>query len=184
MSKNTYTLTNARNEIAEVRGEISEVKAGIAEILTRLGATPVAPVAPVVEAPKAQGPSFMVLRHALKAHKAAGAIKPGVTVKEAIAQGLMRADGSLPTGQVVVVLEPEVPATPRKARKVSERAPEPEYGTDAWIAWARPTDDGAPRRADGSATPKREWKARMALAESGQFDAKQIDAAVAASVQV
>lgn len=78
--------------------------------------------------------------------------------------------GGAPT---VAVVEPA-----RKAR--TERAPEPKYGTKAWIRWARPTDEGAPRRADGSVTPKSEWKARMALADSGKFSAKEIDAAMAA----
>ncbi len=73
--------------------------------------------------------------------------------------------------RVAAQVEPQVKAK-------AERAPEPEYGTEAWIAWARPTDDGAPRRADGTATPKSEWAKRMTLAESGLFDAKQIDAAL------
>lgn len=125
------------------------------------------------ELPAAErGTSTLVAMVEAGAPLAEGWALPSGTVKAKIAEAKARKEA---TPQVVAVVEAAKPA-----RKVSERAPEPEYGTEAWIAWARPTDEGAPRRADGTAAPKREWAARIALAESGLFDRKQIDAAMAA----
>ena len=117
--------------------------------------------------PKVEGVSFRDLRAALKAHKAAGAIKPGLTVKEAIAAGLMNPDGTLPTGApkpvaVVAEVKAEVPA--KRTRTVTE---------------AEQARREAPRRADGTATPKREWALREQLAMTGKFDRFEIDAKVA-----
>lgn len=78
--------------------------------------------------------------------------------------------------KVVAEVKPEA-----KAKAPAKRATEPEYGTEAWIAWARPTDDGAPRRANGTAAPKAEWALRIALEAAGKFDRHEIDKVVAAS---
>lgn len=109
------------------------------------------------------GTPFPVLRAALKAHKAAGAIQPGITVKEAIAAGLMTPEGNLPDGTVpqvqVVVAEARPSAKARTAKQVEAAHKVAE----------------APRRADGTITPKREWAVREALAATGKYDRHEID---------
>lgn len=74
----------------------------------------------------------------------------------------------------------KVTAAVKPEAKAKTRAEEPEYGTDAWIAWARPTDEGAPRRANGTAAPKSEWRKRIDLEASGKFDRHEVDAIVGA----
>lgn len=122
-----------------------------------------------------EGTAFGVLKAALKAHKASGAVPSQhngtfVTVKSAIADGLMNADGTLPGkkskgkgkgAQVVAVVEDATPA-----RNVSHVASD------------------APRRADGTITPKREWALREQLALTGKFDRHQIDKKVAKAMKV
>lgn len=51
-------------------------------------------------------------------------------------------------------------------------------------AKARPVGADAPRRADGTVTPKREWALREHLAETGQYDRFEIDAKVAEAMAV
>lgn len=135
-------------------------------------------VAKVATATKAtEGTPFGVLKAALKAHKASGAVPAQhngtfVTVKSAIADGLMNADGTLPGkgkkaskkakgAQVVAVVADTTPA-----RNVSHVAAD------------------APRRADGTITPKREWALREQLALTGKYDRNQIDKKVAKAMKV
>lgn len=84
--------------------------------------------------------------------------------------------------KAVKVTAEVVEEAPAKAKRTPKaRAEEPEYGTDAWIAWARPTDEGAPRRANGTAAPKSEWRLRIDLEFAGQFDRFEVDKIVAAT---
>lgn len=102
------------------------------------------------------GVPFRELREILKTHKANGAIKPGVTVKDAIAQGLMTDTGALGNGVPVQALVVETKAQ-AKAR------------TEAQIAAAREIASG-PRRANGTISPKAEWQVREDLAMIGGVD--------------
>lgn len=124
---------------------------------------PVATVTPKAKkakkAPKATGTPFPVLRAALKAHKAAGAIPAGVSVRDAVAGGLMLADGSLP-GKQVAQVKAEAPA--------KERKPVGENHASQ-----------GPRDALGRITPKAEWATREALADTGKFGRDEIDLIVA-----
>lgn len=244
MSKNTTTVTSTDVEqaLADLTTQIAALAASLTADAPAKVTKPAKGRVKKAKAAKApEGLGFKAQQLRLREHKAAGVIAKGVTVKDAIAEGLMLADGNLP-GASVVTTTPEVETTgtvdrkalkaalkghkaaglipagtsvkdaisgglmdetgalvslttkaakkaAKKARKAAkavvaqpvkaERDPEPEYGTEAWIAWARPTDDGAPRRANGSVTPKSEWARRMELANSGLFDAKQIDKAMA-----
>lgn len=116
-----------------------------------------------------EGTPFPVLKAALKAHKASGAIPAQhngtyVSVRSAIEDGLMNADGSLP-------------GTKAKAPKAKAKGAQVVAVTsDATPAYE------APRRADGTITPKREWVLREQLAETGRFDRHQIDRKVAKAV--
>lgn len=178
---NTTRITALESDVAEIKGMLTV-------LVTRFVTEPVAEPTrkgkkgkkgkEAKKARKPEGIGFKALQLRLREHKAAGLIVPGVSVREALAAGLMDANGNV-TGGAVVVAKVEADKPAKTARKASKRAPEPEYGTAEWIAWARPTDDGAPRRADGSVTPKAEWALRMALAESGTFDAAEIDRVVA-----
>ena len=58
-------------------------------------------------------------------------------------------------------------------------ADEPAYMSDEWIAKTHPREKDTPRNAQGRPTPKREWKLRHALAETGTFDRDEVDAQVA-----
>lgn len=132
-----------------------------------------APVAPVEVG---AGKVTRLSKEAFRALKTSGQVPWLMTQKEAREAGLI---GDQPVVIAEVVASAPAKAKAPKATKApAERGSEPEYGTEAWIKWARVTDDGAPRRADGSVTPKAEWLARMGLAASGLFDAKQIDAAM------
>lgn len=113
---------------------------------------------------------FTNLRELLKAHKAAGAIKAGVTVKEAIAQGLMNEDGTLP----------KAGKKAGKAKKAGKTKVTAEV-TDAQPAVLRAAD--GPRNAAGHITNKREWGLRETLADSGKYDRHQIDAKVAEAIE-
>lgn len=154
------------------------VKQAVEAGLIRAYVTPKAePKAEVATATKAtatsEGTPFGVLKAALKAHKASGAVPSQhngtyVTVKSAIADGLMLADGSLPKGkgkgkgaQVVAVVEDAAPAR-RTGSSVAANGP---------------------RRADGTITPKREWALRERLAAQG-LSAKKIDKKVAKAMEV
>lgn len=113
------------------------------------------------------GTPFPVLKAALKAHKASGAIPAQhngtyVSVRSAIADGLMNADGSLPG------------AKPAKAKKSKAKGAQVVATvSDEAEAVLQPYD--APRRANGTITPKREWALREQLAETGKYDRFQID---------
>lgn len=172
------TLASTNKRIDALEGKLDT----ILEVLT--GGQVSAPAeVPVLTVPTVQGTvvsvkdeapeglPFRELRGLLKQHKANGLVKPGVTVKEAIAGGLMDSFGRLlGTGTVeqaaanVVVadVQVEAPAKPR---------------TPAQIAAAERLAS-APRRADGTITPESEWAAREALAETGKFDRFEIDALV------
>lgn len=132
------------------------------------GAAPVAaPAAPAAQAAQAEeGTSFVVLRAALKAHKAAGLVAKGVTVKDAIASGVMLPDGTLPASGVRQVAQVEA-AAPAK----TERKPVGENHASQ-----------GPRDALGRITPKSQWDMREALAETGKFDRHEIDNIVASQV--
>lgn len=123
---------------------------------------------PAVEAKPAK--AALLSKEEFKALKVAKVVPWGMTQKQAREAGLIGGGAAVP--QVVAQVAPQAPA--RKA----ERAPEPEFGTEAWIAWAQPAE--GPRRADGTCTPKAEWAKRFALAETGAFDRHEIDRAMQA----
>lgn len=198
MTSNTRkTIAGAYTEIAAIRTEIADVKTAMTagfEGLFALIAANQAPAPLEVTVPTVQGtvldtiteptktkaskevtgPKFQDLRNALKAHKANGLIKAGLTVKECQAQGLMDADGnytgdSAPAHVVVAETVAAAPAAPVKRGR-----------TEAQIAAAKETASG-PRDAAGHITPKNEWTAREALAMTGRYDRKEIDAFVTLS---
>jgi hypothetical protein len=171
-TRTTLKATNAR---------IDALDAKLDAILAALtGGQVAAPVeVPVLTVPTVEGvvtsvkdepvgAKFGDLRTILKAHKAAGHIKAGVSVKEAIAQGLMDnygnlADGTPPVVQVVVA--ETVTEAPAKPRTPAQKA-------------AAERLAAAPRRADGTVTPESEWAAREALALTGKWDRFEIDALI------
>jgi hypothetical protein len=119
---------------------------------------------------EAEGTSFSDLRAALKAHKASGAVPSQhngtfVTVKSAIADGLMNADGTVGKAKA------STPKAKAKGAQVVAVTSDKVRAADG------------PRRADGSITPKREWALREQLAETGKFDRHQIDKRVAKAVR-
>lgn len=114
-----------------------------------------------VEAPKSDEVPFGVLRDLLKQHKAAGLIRPGITVKEAIAEGLMDAQGRV-TGNAPTQAPAKVTAA-----KVDTEAP-------AKVTEAEQARREAPRDAQGRLTPKREWALREDLALNG-VDGRMLD---------
>lgn len=120
------------------------------------------------------GTPFPVLKAALKAHKASGAIPAQhngtyVSVRSAITDGLMNDDGSLPGTKA-----PKA----KKAKGKAKGAQVVAATTDS----AKAAASEAPRRADGTITPKREWALREQLAEAGKWDRHEIDAKVAKAV--
>lgn len=122
---------------------------------------------PEVAAKRASYSNFRNLREALRAHKAAGAIKAGLTVAQAIEQGLMNDDGSLPGG--------------KKAAKASAKATAPQV-----TAKVKATDTAKvvpSRRANGTIAPKGEWAIREALKAQGKTP-KQVDKATAKAMKV
>lgn len=185
MAKNTTTLS-ARIDGMETRMDGMEGALGRIEAILSKGVPTVTPEAPTkaskaskASKPKAkkadEGLPFAQLRFALKQHKVAGRIVAGVTVKDAIAGGLMDNHGRFVGADAPAVVAKAEP----KAKAKATRAPEPEFGTEAWIAWARPTEKGAPRRADGSVTPKAEWAIRFGLIAKGKYTPEQVDRKVA-----
>lgn len=129
-----------------------------------------------------KGTPFAVLRNKLREHKAAGKIPAGVTVKDAIAQGLMDANGNLP-GESVTLTKAERKAA-KKARKAQEAAQAVAVIVPSEPAKAKPLTPAqearidAPRRADGTMTPRSEWALREALAMTGKYDRYEVDALV------
>jgi len=120
-----------------------------------------------------EGTPFPVLKAALKAHKASGAIPAQhngtyVSVRSAITDGLMNADGTLPGTKA---------KAPKATKAKAKGAQVVAVASDATPAYE------APRRADGTITPKREWALREQLAETGKFDRYQIDKRVAKAVR-
>lgn len=101
-------------------------------------------------------PSFGELRQMLRDHKAAGAIPAGVTVRQAIDQGLMTEQGTLPG------------TTAKKAKKAKAQP------TVAIVAEVEPKVDARPRRANGTIAPKAEWEVRRLLEAQG-LDRKTVD---------
>ena len=174
MSSNTRSTVSLSDLAAQVRADREAQQAFQATVLGLLGnltGSPVkadkAPKGKKAKAKKApEGPSFQELRVSLRAHKAAGAIVPGVSVKQAVDQGLMDAQGNLPG-----VSKPKAAKAP-KARKA----------TVAKVSASQPAKvraaDG-PRNALGHITPQSEWALRESLALTGEFDRHEIDAAVA-----
>ena len=123
-------------------------------------------VTPEVAAKQESYRKFSDLRQQLREHKAAGAIKAGVTVKEAIEQGLMNEDGSLPGGK------PAKQAKGKTAPQVTAKVAR----TD--VAKVVPS-----RRANGTIAPKGEWAIREALKAQGKTP-KQVDKATAKAMRV
>ncbi len=177
-------MSNLTTRVAALESDMAEVKAGVKAILHALTAQAPAPAevtAPIVQgevvptAPKAveakQPNKFAVLRVALKAHKAAKLIPAGVTVREAIAQGLMDEDGNclaIDAPVAAPVVTPTVVVTEAKPAQAAKPL------TEAQVAHRE-----APRRANGTCPPKREWALREQLAMTGKFDRHEIDAKVA-----
>ena len=123
------------------------------------------------EAPK--GKPFGELREILKAHKAAGLVEAGISVKQMIEAGRMDTFGNL-LGDA-----PKAPAKGKKARKVvAEVAPEAPAKAKREVS-ENHVARVAPRRADGTIPPKSEWAMRESLAETGRFDRYEIDSIVA-----
>jgi hypothetical protein len=176
MSKNTTTsarLTFIEGEVATVKSDLSEIKAMVARLV---GApmTPPVVTAPAVEAPEVEGLPFRELRAILKAHKVAGRVESGVSVKQMIDAGRMDAFGSL-TGapaepvKVAAKVEVEAPAKERKPRKVTVTENHASQG---------------PRDAKGRITAKETWETREALAMTGKVGREEIDALVDSGVRV
>lgn len=176
MTSTTRTTLKSTNErIDGLENKLDAILAHLTGNQVEAPATPALTVPTVVGevvkvTDETTGVSFRDLRTALKAHKAAGAIRAGITVKEAIAEGLMDEYGNLGTGVSPVKVEVVV------AETVTEAPAKPR--TPAQIAAAERLAS-APRRADGTITPESEWVAREALAETGKFDRFEIDAFIA-----
>lgn len=168
----------------EVLAGLTETVAAIASMVSGLASAPAPlPAAPQVALPAAPQAAIEAAPGAFKRLsaedfrllKVAKVVPWGMTQKDAFAAGLL--GQGAPVRPALPIVASVVATQPAKAK--AERAPEPEYGTEAWIAWARPTDPGAPRRADGSVTPKSEWAMRIKLANSALFSRAEIDRAVA-----
>lgn len=130
---------------------------------------------------QAQFEAFRGLQAALRAHKEAGLIRKGITVKEAIAEGLIDGTGALlraeDAAMDAAVGEPT--KAERKAAKKAKKAAKQAAALEADKPARTTVANEAPRRADGTITPKVEWADREALAMSGMFDRHQIDAIIA-----
>jgi hypothetical protein len=151
-----------------------------AGLLPALGATAKVGKAKGKKAKKAkpEGTSFTELRARLVALKAEGLVPAGVSVRQAQAQGLVddevRFIGTAPKAAPKASKKAKAKARKAEVEKVAAKVE-----ADA-PAKARPAGADAPRRADGTITPKSEWALREALAETGKFDRHEIDAAVSA----
>lgn len=171
-NSNTARLDSLETVVGGMRDEVRTLATTIEALATRIGAVAASPVltapeaapvaAPAAPVAEAKGPSFRELRDALKAHKAAGAIKAGVTVKEAIAAGLMTDQGTLP-GTVASTTTTAPAKAPKVVAEVAAAAPAKERAADG------------PRDAMGRITPKAEWAQREALALTGSYDRHEID---------
>lgn len=183
MSKNTtITVSALASEVADLREIVTANTVALERVLGALGkSAPAKPVSTPVrkgkgagkgsakKARKAEGPSFSELRSQLREHKKAGLVPAGVSVREAQASGLMDEKGAFVGGSGKRVSKKPVATKKRSVAKVEANAP------------AKVPASEAPRRADGTITPKSEWALRESLAESGRFDRHEIDAIVAAT---
>jgi len=180
MTKNT--TSTARLSSLETRFDGLESR--LDRVLAALEGKPTkvakAPKASKAKKAKADGVPFKALQLRLREHKVAGAIVAGVSVREAIAQGLMTATGDLPgvakaTGKAAPKVEPKVTpkAEPKKARQVAKVEAD---------APAKERAASGPRDAMGRITPKAQWDLRESLAMTGKFDRHEIDAIVASGV--
>ena len=131
---------------------------------------------------KAQGVPFKQLQLRLREHKTAGTIKPGITVREAIAAGLMTEAGILPDGSPVPSVD-EAPKASKKAKKAKKarKAVVAEVVAEQPAKRTRPAAADMPRNALGQTTPKSEWAMRERLALTGDYDRYEIDNMVAAA---
>ena len=91
------------------------------------------------------------LRACLKQHKADGAIKAGVTAKDALAEGLMLADGTLPGDAKPVTAKP---ASKTASKPASKKAPAKKARTKKAPA---PTKGSMTVKKAGGTLTKREW---------------------------
>lgn len=119
-----------------------------------------------------EGTPFHTLQLRLREHKAAGLVVPGVSVRQAQAEGLIDEDGNF-VGTTPKASKPASKKASKKGSKTEKVAAKVEADSPAKVRAA----DG-PRRADGSITPKTQWDLRESLADSGKFDRHEIDAIV------
>lgn len=193
LSTRVANLESSQAEILNTLGGLQDLLGQIAQAVT--GTTPAPIAAPVV---KGEVVKVTTAKPAAKARPVAIEGKRCLTSKNrldfiadhdwaqpgtstsALATAVL-VDGQPLTGNwaigpkrsEIILGKTDTPTAPVVAAKVEGKAPAKP------LTPAQQAHRDAPRRADGTCPPKREWALRESLAESGKFDRHEIDAKVA-----